>query len=293
MKFRNNQDRLGATAPDDGAGAAIAAQSQESESKSNGSAFNFTTPTEFVDLPSKGKLYPKEHYLHGIESVEIKYMTAKDEDILTSRTLLKKGIAIDRFLQNIVIDKKINVDDLFVGDKNALIVAARVTGYGSEYTTRVVCPSCANNSEYSFDLTSAKYNYGDNLEDFDATLTENQTFSVTLPHSTVQVEVRLMTGRDEKKLSKISESKKKHRLADSSLTDQFRLIMVSVNGNAERSVIESFVQHMPARDSRYLRTVYAKIMPNVDLTQEFMCDMCEYDGEMEVPFTADFFWPKR
>ena len=103
---------------------------------------DFSTPTELVDLPSKGRFYPEGHPLHGQETVEIKFMTAKDEDILTSPSLLKKGIAIDRLIQNVILNKNINVSTLLSGDKSAIMIASRINGFGAEYKTKVVCPSC-------------------------------------------------------------------------------------------------------------------------------------------------------
>ena len=114
---------------------------------------DFATPTEFVELPSKGRFYPEGHSLYQQETIEIKYMTAKDEDILTSPTLLKKGMAVDRFLQNVILDKRIKVSSLLSGDKNAILVASRINGFGHEYTTKVTCPACAAVSENAFDLS--------------------------------------------------------------------------------------------------------------------------------------------
>ena len=108
-----------------------------------GGGFSFVVPTEFVELPSQGKFYPQTHPLYGQDSIEIRQMTAKEEDILTSKTLIKKGVALDRVVDNLIVDKRIKQDSLLVGDKNAIIIAMRVSGYGNEYNTRVVCPSCA------------------------------------------------------------------------------------------------------------------------------------------------------
>ena len=113
MSSRNNQQRLGNTDASD----------VNSETENNNNQLSFSVPTEFVDLPSKGIYYPEGHALHGVESVEIKHMTAKEEDILASESLIRKGIAIDRMLQSLLIDNNLKVKDLLVGDKNALTVA--------------------------------------------------------------------------------------------------------------------------------------------------------------------------
>ena len=120
------------------------------------SPLNFVAPTEFVELPSKGLGYASDHPLSGKDVIEIRYMTAKEEDILTSATLLKKGIAVDRFMQNIICDSNINIDDLLIGDKNAILIAARASGYGAEYETQIQCPNCATKAELTFDLSSPR-----------------------------------------------------------------------------------------------------------------------------------------
>ena len=117
--------------------------------------FSFVVPTEFVEIPSQGKYYSQNHPLANQDTIEIKQMTAKEEDILTSRTLLKKGVALERVLESIILNKAIHPDSLLVGDRNALIIAARVSAYGNEYNTTVTCPECGTSQEYGFDLNHA------------------------------------------------------------------------------------------------------------------------------------------
>jgi len=162
----------GSPTPEDEGTSAVAASAA-------GSQFNWALPTEFVELPSKGKYYPPGHPLHNQATVEIKYMTAKEEDILTDRALLKKGIAIDRVLENLIVNKAIKLDDLLVGDKNAILVKARTTGYGSSYDTRVICPNCLTPCEHSFDLEELGHiDFEQSLEDDEVELTESNTFSL-------------------------------------------------------------------------------------------------------------------
>jgi hypothetical protein len=286
--LRNNEDRLGTKSIDGDA----PPQTREVQS---GASFSFSTPTEFVELPSQGRYYPEKHPLYGKEEVEIRHMTAKDEDILTSETLIKKGIAVDRLLQNVLVDKTIDAADMLVGDKNALVVATRITGYGPEYNTQVKCPSCFKTVAYSFDLDLGK-TYSANEEDMrehEMTMLSTGIFEMKVPMSKVMVGVRLMTGRDEDYLLKLSQSKKKKRLPETPLTDQLRRMIVSVNGDDSGDAINDFVNNMPARDSRYLRAKYYKVVPDIDLAQEFTCASCGHAQELEVPFTVDFFWPRQ
>lgn len=287
MSMRNNEERTGATTQP-----SPPPQEQENRTES----FSFAVPTEFVELPSKGKYYPAGHPLHNTDSVEIKYMTAKDEDILTSKSLIKKGLAIDRLLQNVLVNKDIDVSGLLVGDKNAIIVATRITGYGSNYETRVTCPVCTKTGEHSFDLNEVSVINGlESLEDFGVEVdkTSNNTFVIDLPKTRAKVEVTFMTGKEEKSLALLAERKKKNNMPESTLTDQFKTIIASVNGNSDKEIINKFVNSMPAIDSRFLRITYAKLTPNIDLSYDFECSHCGYENKIMIPFTEDFFWPSQ
>ena len=163
-----NQDRLGldnTPTQDETPAATTAAVGLGVPGDSGAPSFSWSVPTEFVELPSEGLFYPPGHPLHNEKTVEIRFMTAKEEDILTSRSLLKAGVALDRMLQNTLINKSIDVNSLLIGDKNALLVAARRTGYGPEYATSVNCPNCGAQVEHTFDISEPpindyKKNYG-------------------------------------------------------------------------------------------------------------------------------------
>jgi hypothetical protein len=288
MTVRNNEERTGARFKPD------PPPTPDTPTQTNEPAgLRFVVPTEAVELPSRGDFYPEGHPLHNQDTLEIRHMTAKEEDILTSRTLLKKGTAIDKLLQSVIADKKVNVDDLLVGDKNALIVATRIAAYGADYATRVTCPACSESNDYSFDLDDSKVIYPDSENsEFEFEQTDNNTFKVTLPKTGFVVELRLLTGRDEKWLTKAMEQKRKNKMSETTLTDQIRLFTVSVNGVTDKLTLNEFVNTLPATDSRYLRNAYKTLTPNLDLRQEFSCPECGTDTTMEVPFTADFFWPK-
>ena len=276
----------GIPTPEDEGTSAVAASAA-------GSQFNWALPTEFVELPSKGRFYPPGHPLHNETTVEIKYMTAKEEDILTDRALLKKGVAIDRVLENLIIDQRVKLNDLLIGDKNAILVKARTTGYGSEYETRVVCPNCIEPSEHSFDLEGLGHvDFENALEQEEVEITESNTFRVTLPMSKVTLECRMLNGGDETSIAKKALRKDRKNEASKTLTTQLGLMIVSVNGDKDNFTKAKFIAAMPARDSRYLRTIMEKVTPNVVMKQDFDCVECGTTSVLEVPLNADFFWPK-
>ena len=267
----------------------------EGDGENESSPLSFVVPTEFVDLPSKGLYYPENHPLHKVDCIEIRHMTAKDEDILTSRTLLKKGIALDRFLQNIVTNKKVDIRKMLVGDKNALVVAARISGYGADYNTRVTCPACLAKVEHLFDLNDSAVKSADDIDfkDLDVEQTDRGTFLLTLPKMNVTVELKLLNGIDEAEIVRLSEQNKKNKKVESMLTQQLFRTIVSVNGDTSKKTINYVVDNMPATDARHLRKKYQAITPTIDMTQHFECVDCGHEQEMEVPFTTDFFWPDR
>lgn len=279
-----NRERAGSQQPDTGVPPSVGAEN---------SGFSFVVPTEFVELPSKGKFYPLGHPLHNQESVEIRQMTAKEEDMLTSRTLLKKGIAIDRVLESLIVDKRIDPDSLLIGDRNAMIIATRVSGYGNEYNTTVACPACSAQQKYSFDLNDANIFYGEPTVERGIIDNGNGTFNTTLPRTQVSVTFRLLTGRDEKNLLSGVESDKKQKVTEKSVTRQILSIVTAVNGDSSSQAINYLVQNIPSIDSRHLRMMYKVVAPNVDLTQSFQCEECTHEQDMEVPLSADFFWPDR
>ena len=276
----------GSPTPEDEGTSAVAASAP-------GTQFNWALPTEFVELPSKGKFYPPGHPLSDAETVEIKYMTAKEEDILTDRALLKKGVAVDRMLQNIIVNKDIKVDSLLIGDKNAILVKARTTGYGAEYETKVTCPACYETGQHVFDLDKLGHNdFMSALEEEEVEITEGNTFRVVLPMSKVTVDCRMLNGKDENIIAKNSMRKDRTNQASNTLTTQLALMIVSVNGNDDKINKLQFINSMPARDSRHLRNLMVKITPNMDMTTDFDCENCGHQAALEVPLTADFLWPK-
>ena len=256
-------------------------------------SLSYVTPTEFVELPSRGQFYPPNHPLHGKDVIEMRYMTAKDEDILTSPALLKKGIAIDRLLQNLVVDNNINPNNLLIGDKNAILLAARISGYGEEYPVTLQCNSCGASIEHEFNLSELTLNHGIQPgEGNSVSLTDRGTFVTELPKTKFSAEFRLLTGDDEVYLQQSLQKLKKHNLPEASATTLLKCLVVSVNGVEVPSEISNFIDNMPAQDARFLRACVQTVTPNVDMSQEVECSSCGAVTEMEVPFTSEFFWPK-
>ena len=280
MARRNNLERTGAPQPD--APAPLELEGSD--------LFAFVNPTEFVELPSGGVHYPEGHPLHNKTVVEIKHMTAKEEDILTSEALLRNELAIDRLLESVILDKNIKVDDLLLGDKNAILIAARITGFGPFYQVNTTCPSCSRASDYTFDLTDLKPS--DSTPSEDVRSEGNGIFSFELPVSKVRIFVRLLTSRDEKTVT-ATLLNKDGKPASNPITGLLKSIVVAANEHTDPGTIHKFIEMMPIPDVKYLRTTYEAIKPDIDLRFDYTCPLCHEEGKVGMPLTAQFFWPDQ
>ena len=242
-------------------------------------------PTEIVTLPSKGLLYPKESPLSKGE-IEMKYMTAREEDILTNSNFIKNGTVIDKLLQALIVTP-ISYDELLIGDKNAILIAARVLGYGQDYTFKYTT-ELGQEVETTVDLS--KLNEKSLDESLFKTGTNNFTF--TLPKSGNTVTFKLLTHGDEKKID--AETKGLQKLNPNGsyeITTRLKHMITSINGDSEIKSIREFVDtYLLAPDARSLREYYAKIQPDIDL--KFIPNDDSYTGEgITIPITLNFFWP--
>jgi len=238
----------------------------------------FTRPTENVELPSKGLLYPEENPL-SLGIVEIKYMTAKEEDILTNQSYIKKGIVLDKLLQSLIVDKKINYDDIVVGDKNALLIAARILGYGSNYEF-----------EYNGEKESVDLSILENTQFDEALITKGiNEFEYQLPKTKANISFKILNGRDEKAIERELQGLKKiNKEANPEMSTRLKYIITSIEGDPDKKSIREFVDnYLLAQDSRALRNYIKLVQPDVDLT--FFPEGSSDDAI--IPIGLNFFWP--
>ena len=243
----------------------------------------FKFPTETIDLPSGGKLYPKESPVSS-GKIELKYMTAKEEDILTSQNLIKKGMVIETLLNSLIVTKGVKIQDLFIGDKNAVMVAARILAYGGDYNVEIVHPNTGEKVQQTFDLTSCQFRELPNDIDY-----SKNEFNLTLPISKVELTFKLLIGKDEGTIDKELDSLKKIGQS-AEVTTRLKHVITSVNGDDSKSTISNFVDNMLSKESLILRDEVTRINPDINLTQEI-----ELEGEtteVDIPMTVEFFWPK-
>ena len=246
-------------------------------------------PTEIIDLPSKGYFYPQDNILSS-GRIEIKYMTAKEEDILTSKNLIQKGIVLDKLLQSLIVTP-INYDDLMVGDKNAILYAARVLAYGKDYRAEIECPSCGKKSECTIDLSIL-----DHKEiDFSKFIKGSEELEFELPSSKIKITVKLLRSRDERIIDDALKGLKKISLQtgiDFEITTRLKHIITSVNGDRSRDTINKFVtESLLSRDSLALRIYLQELSPDLNSEFIFSCINCGIEKSLGIPLTVEFFWP--
>lgn len=248
-------------------------------------ATKFEVPTEMIDLPSKGMLYPKDNLLSS-GSVEMKYMTAKEEDILTNTNLLRQGLAIDNMLKS-VIKTPIVYEDLTIGDRNALMIASRILGYGKNYNLKVVNPNTSIEESVVVDLQTLKY------KEVDYTLlNESNEFSYELPFTKNQVTFKVLTVGDDKKIDDEAKALKKSLGFQPGASERLKYQITSVNGDRSQKTIRDFIESgaLLARDSNPLRQYMSSVTPDIDMkaTVTFQDGT---DLEIDVPMLASFFFP--
>ena len=241
-------------------------------------------PTEVIDLPSGGKLYEKDSPL-AEGKLELKYMTTKEEDILMSENLITQGVVIDKLLDSLIVTQGVKQEQLVLGDKNAVLVAARILAYGPHYTCEVANPNNLEQKiEHTFDLTECPFK-----EAVDGVDYSNNSFDYETPVGKNKIKFKLLTGVEEKLIEKDLEQSKKVGY-NSEITTRLRYTITEVDGDNKPETISVFSQNMLARDSMALRNYIQEISPDIDLTSEI-----QIGGEavsVSIPLTVEFFWPK-
>ena len=237
-------------------------------------------PTEMVTLPSKGLLYPEGNPLKKGE-IEMKYMTAREEDILTNQNLIENGTVIDKLLQSLIITP-INYNDLLVGDKNAILIAARILGYGSDYAFEY------KGERFNIDLTKV-----DDKSLNKSLISEGKNeFNFELPSSKINITFKLLTHGDEVSIAnEIKGLKKINKNSTTDISTRMKYIITSINGDYEKKTIREFVDtKLLARDSRALRKYIAEVQPDVDLSHEYEDNKGNL-VKIPIPIGINFFWP--
>lgn len=244
-------------------------------------------PTEVINLPSKGWFYPETSPL-AKGTLELKMMTAKEEDILTSQNLIEKNIVLDKLLDAVIIDKTIKAEEMLICDRNAAFYALRRLAYGDDYEANVTCPRCGKESEVHIDLSTV-----DNRPfDFDKYPKGQNEFSFTLPHSKIEITYKLLTKKDEDSITRELETAAKiSKEVSREITTRLTHLILSFNGDRDKMHIRKFVsEELLSKDSLALRR-HLRTMPDIESKFMFNCSKCNLEREEDTPMGVGFFWP--
>ena len=244
----------------------------------------FSLPTETVELPSKGLLYSKENPLSS-GTIEMKYMTAKEEDILSNQNYIKNGTVFDKLFKSLIVSK-IDYDDLTIGDKNAILISARILGYVKDYQFRRFNPSTGEEETVTVDLSEIKN------KEVDYSLYENKNeFAFVLPKSKNEVTIKILTHKDERQIDEEIKGLKKVNLS-ADVTTRLKRTVVAVNGSTDAKDIREFIDnYLLAADARALREYIKQVTPDLDLTYTFVGSDGYTEEGVEIPIGVSFFYP--
>jgi len=253
--------------------------------------FDWEVPVESVPIPSQGKVYSSDSPLHNLKTVQIKSMTAREEDILMSSALIKQGKVISALLSSCVLDKNVNPDDLLSGDRNAIMIAIRITGYGAAYSVNTSCPKCTARSIQDYNLADLSIR----RLDLEPVGSDGNVFEFSLPVTGKTVHFKFLTGKEEaERTTMITRMKKMTRGqgVDRDVTSRLEYQIVAIDGVTDGNAIRQFIGKMPARDSKSLRNFINNNEPGIDMNVLMKCPECMHQGEVALPIGANFFWPE-
>lgn len=247
---------------------------------------SFPFPTEVISLPSKGLVYSEISPLSKGE-VTIKLMTAKEEDILTSTNLIRKGVQLDKLLEAVVVEPGVNVNDLVIGDKNAILISSRVLAFGPDYNVTITDPGSGEETEVVIDLSQIK------VKDIhEGTLNRKNEYEYTLPKSGTPIKFKLLTHGDEVAINKDVEASQKTTKQGNEITTRWRRIITEVDGARDLATISNFVANrLLAADSKALRKYMGEISPDLDLTFDYTSPSTGESEALKIPFGVGFFYP--
>ena len=245
-------------------------------------------PTELIPLATKGWFYPEGHPLAN-GSVELKQITAREEDILANQELIRKGKALDKLMESVIVDKSIRIDDILLPDKNAIFIAIRRLAYGDDYNVEIACPGCEKKNKVKINLGLLETK----SFDFESYQKGQNNFTFKLPSSGTTITYKLLNQNDEAAIdAELSQLRKISKENSAELTTRLKYVITSIDGNPDRIVIRKFIEEkLSAKDSLALRRYMRENNPDVDMTFDFTCSECGHERRLDMPLGASFLWP--
>tara|TARA_R100001015_G_C4630312_1_gene191835 strand:+ start:1380 stop:2264 length:885 start_codon:yes stop_codon:yes gene_type:complete len=265
------------------------------EQNDNPFGLSFVVPTEIIKLPSGGNLYEESSPLCGLTEVEVKAVTAAQEDIMINDSFIREGIVFDKLIDSIMITPGIQASDMMYCDKVAVLMSARKSGYGDEVLFSTSCESCGH--EYEMPVLMSEMLEKTSENSFNPKTTdeweyseETGTFSFTLPTTELEMEIRLAGTNEIDNLDASRVQRQKLNLPFNETIEFLRMVIVSAQGITDRTSINKLTEILPAADARLIRSIHNRNLPNISTTHETTCPKCDTTQEKEVPFSLGWFW---
>lgn len=246
---------------------------------------NIDVPFDALKLPSMGLFYSSR-----TSTLYVKYITAKEENILTQPSLMESGFGLDLVLDSVIINKEIEIDDLLIGDKQSLLIYLRSTAYGDNFPVVSICPACNISGETEFQLSS----FG--AKELEEKPDENGLFEFTLPKmklngEKVCIKFKPLRVKDEIEINKmIYEESKSDKKYSSSVTLRFNKQIVSINGINDKDFIKKIIQKLPIKDSTELRIYMEKVEPGIDTNISITCKNCDHIYSNNLNIDSSIFY---
>ena len=263
--------------------------------KQNPFGISFVIPTEIVHLPSGGEFYDEDSQMKGVKTLEIRSMTAKEEDIILNDSFIQQGVVFDRLIDSLLVVDDVKSEDLLDCDKMALLMSAAKTGYGEELQIGFLCENCsysgpvtANLSKILEDMKNRTFRIED-TEDVkydDA----SKTLLFQLPITKIDVRIKTMTPADYKYLESSKKQKEKLSLPFSETLEFLRRVLVEANGIVNPAELVKLTEVLPSADARAIVRIHNTSIPRLDKTQDLCCPQCGHEQKEDVPFSLGMFW---
>lgn len=244
--------------------------------------------TFFLELPTKGRFYPDNHPFHDKETIEIKMMTTKEEEILTNPSYVEKEMTVEKLLESIVLEEGFEVNEIFETDKLAILIGARIDAYGEDYPAIIACGGCEK--EYTFNI-NLKEVIG-NVRESDIEKTDKNSLIIEVPKSKKVIEFRLLLPSEIASIERTVEKMKKLNINTSLMTEFYKRIILSIDGETNRDNIGQFIDNLKIMDSRFLSAAYYKSLPTLNTVFKSACAHCGQEQEGGMPIQANFFFPE-
>jgi hypothetical protein len=240
--------------------------------------YNLTTAYDIVTLPSNGIYYSNKK-----KTLKVAYLTAVDENILSSPNLMISNTIIEELLKSKILDKDIDIDELIEEDRQAVLIFLRNTAYGTTYKVTLTDPKTDIDFEVELNLEKVP------VKDFTLVSDENDEFEYFMEKSKSKVKFKFLTKKQEEVINELRKGWNGVGAAPV-ITRQLERMIKSINGETDQLALRNIIEKLPIKDSQDFRKFVKDNKPGLDLTQTVIApsgDKIQY----VLGFGVEFFRP--